>query len=642
MASVITITNIGGTPSEYNLYYDTTNEQINTEGAVSSSSFPYEIVVEPDNSAWSGNCITIRVESAENSKCSLTKTFCCSSTATGTVFKDEIYNARVFLKENSSMTYETANYKTTTDVTGSYTLNIPTSLSTAKIVATGGIDVKTGVQLGESYEFENTVDIAQGVSTVSAQMNIVTTIVSKFKESFPALSKGAALTKLGLQDVDIDSADPATTFLKTNAKLNTIGALLSNNSKENFTKFINSVAADIATKVNSNDTGTYQFIEDPSTGDSQSEVAVLMKSASASILNVSENTIQDSDASTVADMANTILNNIQDASDDNDVVKALKYVQTGGSDGTLQAKINAVLNPSTDTTTKTNSVQGLTSTSSTVDSLISDTFVVTYNPADPDANTMLDAVAGGSVTTTTTQATQPTSPTTSTQPAPQTTQATVPTTIPAPQTTNTTVSTTADPNAPQYTTTITTVTTQQFVSTTTTTAAPIYAGPSGTTTTMTDTVKYTSTTVTTSQYINYATTTTDSFVPSPSSSTSTSATTTATSSSATSFSTSMTTTADYIDTIATTTSSAVSSDVDTTSELTTSLINRYVQINTSDYEGDLSNGALYMITNVTPESSLGASDATVTVSDNNEFGYTLNESDRGGTWVLRKVQESPV
>ena len=645
MASVITITNIGGTPSEYNLFYDTTNEKINTDGTVSSNSFPYEIVVAPDNTAWSDNCITIRVESAENSKCSLTKTFCCASTATGTVFKDEIYNARVFLKENNSMTYETANYKTTTDIYGAYSLNIPSNISSAKIVATGGIDTKTGVQLGESYEFETTVDITEGESSVSAQMNIVTTIVSKFKESFPALSKDKALKKLGLEGVDIDSADPATTFLKTNAKLNTIGALLSNNSKENFTKFITSVATDIATKVNGNETDTYQFIEDSTTGASQTEVAALMKSTSASILNISESNIQDSDATTVADIAKSILNNIQAADDSDSVVRALKYVQTGGDDGSLQTKINAVVDPSTDSTTKTNSVQGLTSSTGSIDTLIDNTSVITYDPSDPDANSMLDAVAGGSVTsttTTTTQASQPTTPTTSTQPAPQTTQATIPTTIPDPQTT-TTITTTSDPFAP--TTTTTTVTTQEYVTTTTTTVTPLYAGPSGTTTTMTDTVKYTTTTVTTSQYINHATTTTDSYLPGPSSSTSTSmSTTTATSTSETVFSTSATTTSDYVDTIATTTTAGTSSDVDTTSELTSSLIDRFVRILTSDYEGDLSQSGSYTIKSVVGETSLGSGDAEVVVSDNNEYNYTLYETDRGvtGTWVLLKVQESPV
>lgn len=626
MASVITITNIGGTPTEYNLYYDKTNQKINTSGPVSSSNFPYEIVVQADNLAWTGNCITIRVESAENSNCSLTKTFCCSTTASGTVFKDEIYNARVFLKENESMTYETANYKTTSDITGSYVLVIPSNITSARIVASGGIDVKTGVQLGESYEFETTVAVEQDAGTVSAEMNIVTTILSKFKKSFPALSQTAALSKLGLGSINPETANPGTEFFKTNAKLNTLASLMSNNSKTNFTKLTEAIATDIAAKVNSNDTTTYNFIADSTVSAGETEVANIVKKATASILSVDEVNISSGDASVVGQLATELMSNIQVAATDDDVIKAVKYVQTGGAGGDLQQNAANTLNPGVDST---NSNISLNSVIVNKDTLISDTQVEQFNPGDPDAITKLSPVAGGSVTTSTT---------TTTTAAPTTTQGDTTTTEP-PTTTQ------AASQQTQASTQNTTVTTVEY---TTTTSPPFTTGTSATTTFLSQTTTandsvnttmttFTSTTVTavstthtSSSYVNYATSTTSApFIASSTSTTTisdgppgTTTTTTATIFSVT------TTTTTYNTAASSTTTTSSASDVDNAA-LNQTHVGREVRIigSWNDFLGD---GGHFTITSVVNGTS-------VTVDDDNGDPVTLNQSgspERGTEWVL--------
>ena len=643
MSSVITISNIGGTPTEFNFYYDKTNTKINTNGPVAASNLPYEIIVQSDNPAWEGNCITVRVESADNSNCNLTKTFCCATTASGTVFKDEIYNARVFLKESDSMTYETANYKTTTDITGSYTLTIPSNITSARIVAAGGIDVKTGVQLGNSYEFENNVNVTQGTGTVSVELNVATTIISKFKKSFPALDTSIALKKLGLEGIDIDSTNPQS-YHKTNAKLNSVGALLSNNSKENFTKFVSSIASDIAA---SSDAEVYGFITDSSLEASKTELTNIVKKVSSDILSISTDSISTSDALTVTELAASVMTNIQTASDEASVIKAIKYAQTGGFDGSLQSKVLDILDPNTDSVTKLNSSTSVSTATSQTDMLIGLEQVTEFNASDPDAITKLEPVAGGNVTTTTTTTATTTTYVSTTESTSNTTTS-VPTTTPlavnntSATTTNTTVeytttNSTTTPAGPSITTssatttTNTTVTTNNFVGITTTTNTTTTGTTSTSTSNSTTTTVSTSTTTTEYIPVTYSSTTTDG----PPSITTTTSVTTNT------LTTTTNTTA--VNTEATSTTTTASDEIDSSSALTSALVGREIKMLTSDLEPDLNEDGYYFIDSVTPESSTGAEDAEVNV-DGNTGTVMLQEVFRGSQWVLvnDRSGESPV
>ena len=124
------------------------------------------------------------------------------STFSGTVIDPEIQGANVFLDQNENGIYDIGELKTTTDINGTYSLEIPDSSMGKPIVITGGTDKVT------KKSFTDSLSAITNSSNTSQNITPLTTIVHKSKKLNSSKSlddvKIELSTKLGINVDDFD------------------------------------------------------------------------------------------------------------------------------------------------------------------------------------------------------------------------------------------------------------------------------------------------------------------------------------------------------------------------------------------------------------------------------------------------------